>query len=207
MKLCNLKFLAIWSVKGYYNNVYILLWGVWMKRCLIVVDYQNDFVCGSLGFEKAKQLDEPICKKIEEYRKSGGDIIFTLDTHGKEYLKTREGRFLPVEHCIKGTDGHGLYGQTANAARETDVYFEKSTFGSDALYEYLKKSDYKEIELCGVVSNICVLSNAVLVKTALPEADIKIDAMCTASNDDALNEAALDVLESIHAEIMNRGRI
>ena len=76
-----------------------------MKRCLIVVDYQNDFVCGSLGFDKAKQLDEPICKKIEEYRNAGGDIIFTLDTHGKEYMKTREGRFLPVEHCIKGSDG------------------------------------------------------------------------------------------------------
>lgn len=178
-----------------------------MKRCLIVVDYQNDFVCGSLGFDKAKQLDEPICKKIEEYRNAGGDIIFTLDTHGKEYMKTREGRFLPVEHCIKGSDGHSLYGQTAKAARENDLYFEKSTFGSDALYEYLKKNCYEEIELCGLVSNICVLSNAVLAKTALPEANISVDAMCTASGDDRLNEEVLDVLASIHVEIKNREKI
>lgn len=178
-----------------------------MKRCLIVVDYQNDFVCGSLGFEKAKQLDGPICKKIEEYRNAGGDIIFTLDTHGKDYLKLREGRFLPVEHCIKGTDGHSLYGQTAKAARESDIYFEKSTFGSDGLYEYLKKSDYDEIELCGLVSNICVLSNAVLAKTALPEADISVDAECTASGDEKLNEEVLDVLASIQVEIKNREKI
>lgn len=178
-----------------------------MKRCLIVVDYQNDFVCGSLGFEKAKQLDEPICKKIEDYRKAGGDIIFTLDTHGKDYLKLREGRYLPIEHCIKGTDGHSLYGQTAKAARESDIYFEKNTFGSDGLYEYLKKSDYDEIELCGLVSNICVLSNAVLAKTALPEADIIVDAECTASGDEKLNEELLDILASIQVEIKNREKI
>lgn len=178
-----------------------------MKRCLIIVDYQNDFVSGSLGFEKARELDGRICDKIRKYRASGDTIIFTLDTHGKEYLKTREGRYLPVEHCIKGTDGHSLYGETAKAACESDMFFEKSTYGSDALYEYLKMSDYEEIELCGVVSNICVISNAVLAKTALPEADITVDALCTASNDDKLNRSALDVLESINVQIKNRERI
>lgn len=175
-----------------------------MKLCLIVVDYQNDFVSGSLGFEKAKKLDGRICKKIDEYRKAGGDIIFTLDTHGEDYLNTREGRSIPIAHCIKGTDGHCLYGKTAQAAQPSDMYFEKNTFGSDALYEYLKTANYDAIELCGVVSNICVLSNAVLAKTALPEADITVDALCTASGDDKLNEEVLDVLASINTEIKNR---
>lgn len=178
-----------------------------MKRCLIIVDYQNDFVSGSLGFEKAKALDGRICEKIREYRSAGGDVIFTLDTHGKDYLNTREGRCLPIEHCIKGTDGHSLYGRTAQEAREDDLYFEKNTYGSDALYEYLKTAGYEMIELCGVVSNICVISNAVLAKTALPEAEITVDALCTASGDDKLNESALDILESINADVKNREEI
>ena len=192
-------------VKGIIVVIIIIgVWGADMKRCLIVVDYQNDFVSGSLGFEKAKALDGCICEKIREYRKAGGDILFTMDTHGRDYLKTREGRSIPVEHCIKGTNGHCLYGNTAQEAREEDLYFEKSTYGSDALYEYLKTAAYDSIELCGVVSNICVLSNAVLAKTALPESEIKIDARCTASNDDRLNEEVLDVLASINVEITNR---
>ncbi len=178
-----------------------------MKHGLIVVDYQNDFVSGSIGFEKARELDGRICAKIAEYRAADGDIIFTLDTHGKDYLVTREGRYLPVEHCIKGTNGHCLYGETAKAAREEDIYFEKSAYGSDALYEYLKTAGYDEIELCGVVSNICVISNAVLAKTALPEADITVDALCTASNDEKLNSAALDVLESLNVQIKNREKV
>ena len=95
----------------------------------------------------------------------------------------------------------------AKAAREEDIYFEKSAYGSDALYEYLKTAGYDEIELCGVVSNICVISNAVLAKTALPEADITVDALCTASNDEKLNSAALDVLESLNVQIKNREKI
>lgn len=178
-----------------------------MKRCLIVVDYQNDFVNGSLGFERARGLERNIASKIDEYRKNGGDIIFTLDTHGADYLKTREGRFLPVEHCIKGTDGHCLYGEVASRADENDLYFEKSTYGSDALYEYLKKNEYESIELCGVVSNICVISNAVLAKTAQPETEIYVDAQCTASNDDSLNSAALSVMDSLQIEVKNRERI
>ena len=178
-----------------------------MRRCLIVVDYQNDFVSGSLGFEKARGLEKNIASKIDKYRKNGDEIIFTLDTHGEDYLKTREGRFLPVEHCIKGTDGHCLYGEVADQADEKDLYFEKSTYGSDALYEYLKKNEYKSIELCGVVSNICVISNAVLAKTAQPETEIYVDALCTASNDDSLNFAALSVMDSLQIEVRNRENI
>ena len=87
-----------------------------MKKLLVVVDYQNDFVSGSLGFPKAAQLEEAIIKKIEDYRAAGDDVVFTLDTHGPDYLSTQEGKNLPVEHCIKGTDGWQLYGKVAALA-------------------------------------------------------------------------------------------
>lgn len=168
-----------------------------MKKCLIVVDYQVDFVTGSLGFEKAAELDEKIAAKIEKYRSSGWEIIFTLDTHGSDYLQTSEGKSLPVEHCIKGTHGHKLYGKTAQMKKSGDKCFFKPTFGSSELFEYLKFGKFDSIELCGVVTNICVISNAVLAKTALPEAEISVDCACVASNDEKLNKAALDVMQSL----------
>lgn len=175
-----------------------------MKKCLIVVDYQNDFVTGSLGFAKAVDLEGRIACKIDEYRKSGDDIIFTLDTHGKNYMQTREGKFLPIEHCIAGTSGHELYGVVGAIRLEGDKCFCKSSFGSDGLYEYLKGSNYGGIELVGVVTNICVISNAVLAKTAQPEIDVIVDASCVASNDDAMNEKALDIMESLQIKVINR---
>lgn len=175
-----------------------------MKRCLIVVDYQNDFVSGSLGFDRAAELDTRIAEKIKIYRANGGDILFTFDTHEQNYLQTREGRYLPVEHCIIGTSGHELYGNVHKNRIETDRCFCKTTFGSDELYEYLKTVPYDCIELVGVVSNICVISNAVLAKTAQPETDIIVDAGCVASNDDALNTAALNVMESLQIQVINR---
>lgn len=174
-----------------------------MKKCLIVIDYQNDFVSGSLGFAKAVELDQRIAQKIKKYHDSGDDVLFTFDTHHKDYLKSREGRYLPVEHCIKGTQGYGLYGKTAEVRREDDRCFEKATFGSDMLYEYLKETTYKQIEFVGVVTNICVISNVVLAKTAQPETDICVDASCIASNDEELNEAALKVMKSLQIEILN----
>ncbi|HBV52148.1 MAG TPA: N-carbamoylsarcosine amidohydrolase, partial [Clostridiales bacterium] len=97
------------------------------------------------------------------------------------YSDTQEGRHLPVPHCIEGTQGHALAGEIAALCEETDRCFRKNTFGSDALYEYLKRTPYERIELAGVVSNICVISNAVLAKTAQPETPILVDAGCTAS--------------------------
>lgn len=175
-----------------------------MKRLLIVVDYQKDFVDGSLGFAKAAELEQPIADKIDKYRKNDDEIIFTLDTHDEDYLHTQEGELLPVTHCIRGTSGNRLYGRIAALQRDTDSCFHKPSFGSAELFEYLKNKAYRSIELVGVVSNICVISNAVLAKTALPEVPIIIDAACTASNDDRLNEAALDVMAGLQIQIMNR---
>lgn len=172
-----------------------------MKKCLIVVDYQNDFVTGSLGFDKAPRLDERIAEKIRAYHLSGDDVLFTLDTHSKDYLLTREGRYLPVVHCVKGSEGHALYGLTGAARSPGDLCFEKPAFGSGALYEHLKATPYSHIELVGVVTNICVISNAVLAKTAQPETDVSVDASCVASNDDGLNDAALMVMRSMQIDI------
>lgn len=175
-----------------------------MKRALIVVDYQNDFVDGALGFSKAKCLEDAICEKIKAYRNEKQDILFTFDTHSKDYLNTQEGKKLPVEHCIKGTQGWLLYGKTASLIQEKDKIFEKGGFGSFELAEYVEEKGYDEIELIGVVSNICVISNAILVKAALPEARIFVDASCTASNDDTMNEKALDILVGLQVDVTNR---
>lgn len=173
-----------------------------MKKCLIVVDYQNDFVTGSLGFAEAAALDLALAAKIDSYRANGDEIVFTLDTHAENYLDTQEGRNLPVPHCMAGTEGHGLFGETARRARAGDRRFMKPAFGSGELYEYLKGRQYESIELCGVVSNICVISNAVLAKTALPEVPVIVDSACVASNAPALNQAALNVMASLQIKII-----
>ena len=175
-----------------------------MKKILVVVDYQKDFVNGSLGFHKAVMLEDKIEQKIREYRGSGYEVVFTFDTHRDNYMHTQEGKNLPVPHCIVNTEGWNLYGKIAALHDENTRSFEKSTFGSMELAEFLKKNEYDSVELVGVVSNICVISNAVLAKAALPEAKIIVDAACTASNDDSLNEKALDVMEGMQVKVINR---
>lgn len=173
-----------------------------MKRCLIVVDYQNDFVTGALGFSEAIELERCITDKIRKYRANGDDIIFTFDTHNDNYMNTQEGQKLPIPHCIINTDGHKLYGEVAELVEESDKRFYKKSFGSEELFEHLKGTFYQSIELIGVVSNICVISNAILAKTAQPETLILVDSRCVASNDSKLNSAALDVMASLQIEII-----
>lgn len=174
-----------------------------MQKLLIVVDYQNDFVDGSLGFPGAVLLHEKICEKILSYKSEGQTIVFTLDTHETDYEKTQEGRNLPVPHCIRGTRGHELYGQLESLS-DGCIRFEKGTFGSDLLFIFLQANNFKSIELVGLVSNICVISNAVIAKTAQPEAQIIVDAACTDSFDPKLNEKTLDILEGLQVKVTNR---
>jgi len=174
-----------------------------MKRCLVVVDYQVDFVSGTLGFPAAVSLEDAIAAKIEAYREQGDTVLFTFDTHDAEYLETQEGTYLPIPHCIRGTEGHGLYGRIADLVQDGDLCLNKPTFGSGALYTHLLDMPYASIELVGVVSNICVLSNAVLARTAQPETPVLVDASCIASNDPALNDAALAVMQSLQVQITN----
>lgn len=173
-------------------------------KLLIVVDFQNDFVTGSLGFEKATLLDSIIASKIDKYHQEGNDVIFTFDTHYDDYLETQEGKKLPVKHCIKGTIGHNLYGETAKRLTEKDKIIEKEVFGSSELGLYLKDNFYEEIELVGLVSNICVISNAVIARTFSKESRIIVDASATSCFDEELNKKALDVMEGLQIEVINR---
>ena len=160
-----------------------------LKKCLIVVDYQNDFVTGPLGYRGAEDLDERIAAKIKEYHDRGDDVIFTLDTHENDYLDTYEGHLLPTPHCLDGSDGWELYGQTSLAA-DFDLTAHK----------------YFRIELCGLVSHICVLANAIIARTARPDTPVVIDATCTGAADKEMTEKAFDVMETCHITIMNRAK-
>jgi nicotinamidase-related amidase len=175
-----------------------------VKKILVVVDYQNDFVNGTLGFKKAETLEGIIKQKIAEYRDNGHEVAFTFDTHSQDYLSTQEGVNLPVKHCIRGTVGWELYGEVKDNCFETDKRFEKPAFGSLELARYLEEQKYDSVELIGLVSNICVLSNAILAKAALPQAFITVDASAVASYDDKLNDAALGVMESMHIRVINK---
>ena len=167
------------------------------KKLLLVVAYQVDFVNGTLGFENADKLDSIIYNKIKEYKKANNDVIFTFDTHDNDYMKTEEGLNLPVMHCIKGTNGHKLFDEN------NDVFFEKPTFPSLELGIYLKNKVYDEVEVCGLVSNICVLSNVVIVKAALPNAKIIVDKTATDSFDKKLNDYTFEILKGLHVNIIN----
>lgn len=171
-------------------------------KALVIVDYQNDFILGKLGFEGAERIAPLIIEKISLARENGDQVIFTLDTHGENYLETAEGRALPIPHCIKGTTGHELYGEVKKRVREEDVIIEKPTFGSPELAEYLKKEGFDEVEFCGLVTDICVVSNVILAKAALPESRIIVDSLATASADIEKHKAALEVMKSVQAEVV-----
>lgn len=164
-----------------------------MKKLLVVVDYQNDFVDGALGFDKALEIEPYIVKLVKSYQTHNDDIIFTKDTHYENYLETQEGKTLPVPHCIKGTKGHELHGELEALSKGYKV-IEKPAFPSLELAEILKDKDYKEVKVVGVVTDICVLSNCIMIKSALPEAIITVDTKGCASFDNKLEKAAIDVL-------------
>lgn len=177
-----------------------------MENYLFVIDYQKDFVDGALGFAGAEKLDNSIAEKIRAYGKE--KVFFTRDTHFDDYLTTREGRNLPVPHCIKGSDGWQVYGETAKALEEVEaVAIDKLSFGMDisapAVAAVLPKNA-EEIELVGLVSNICVVSNAVVLQSKYPQATITVDARCTDSFDKSLHEKVLDVLAGFQVRITGR---
>ena len=175
-------------------------------RYLFVIDYQNDFVDGALGFPGAEKLDEKIAAKVRAYGKD--HVLFTRDTHFENYLDTREGKNLPVKHCIQGSFGWEVYGETAKALEEVEAKaIDKLVFGMDvtepATAAVLPDSA-DEIELVGLVSNICVVSNAVVLQSKYPEATITVDASCTDSFDKALHEKVLDVMTGFQVKVIGR---
>lgn len=168
-------------------------------RLLVVVDYQNDFVDGSLGFPKAVALEAAIVKHIKDFKANGDQVVFTLDTHSKDYLARQEGHYLPVEHCIEGTHGHELYGKVKDLA-EGCLTFNKPTFPSLDLANWAHDQTFDEIDVVGVVSNICVISNCIMLKAALPETPIYVYKDGIASNDEVLHKECLDVMKSLQIQ-------
>ena len=172
-----------------------------MNRLLVVVDFQNDFVCGSLGFENAKLLEKHIVSVIQDYQNHDDDVIYTMDTHQDNYLDTYEGKNLPIKHCIENTEGWELYGQVKELLQNC-LCFKKPTFPSLALANYLKDKDYESITFVGLVSHICVLSNAIMAKAALPQTPIRVDLRGTSSIDENVHQKSIDVMKSLQIEII-----
>lgn len=181
-----------------------------MSKLLVVVDYQHDFVEGALGFPKAKTLEDGIYNKVNEYIANGDKVVFTYDTHDENYLETREGKNLPIPHCIFRTKGHKLYGKLKEFVREKDTeHIYKKSFGISPydIHHIIRKlnPNIDTIEIIGIVTNMCVISNAVMFQSEYINSEIIVDAsLCAGFNED-LHEKALDVLESIHINVINRG--
>lgn len=174
-----------------------------MKKILIVVDMQKDFVDGALGTAEAVAIVPRVAEKIRSF---DGDVIVTLDTHGEDYMNTSEGRNLPVPHCIRGTAGWEPDTQI-QAALDKRVYtvIEKPTFGSVELPDFIRDNydaDGFEIELVGLCTDICVVSNALLLKANFPEAPIIADASLCAGVTPESHEAALLTMKMCQIEII-----
>ena len=161
-------------------------------KILVVVDMQNDFIDGALGTAEAVAIVPRVIEKIKEYENSDNTVIYTKDTHFDNYMDTREGRHLPVPHCIKGTVGHDI---PSEILRGHDLIIEKPTFGSTELLEYLEGIDFDEIELIGLCTDICVVSNALLVKARFPEREVSVDSSCCAGVTPATHEAAITTMK------------
>ncbi|MBR1477249.1 MAG: cysteine hydrolase [Lachnospiraceae bacterium] len=173
-----------------------------MSKYLIVVDMQKDFVDGSLGTKEAVEIVPLVREKIKNF---DGKIIFTKDTHYADYLNTQEGQKLPVEHCIRGTEGWEIVPQLTKFTQGDKVQvFEKNTFGSTELAEYLKKRSYDidSIEFVGLCTDICVISNALLIKANMPEIKLIADSKCMAGVTPEKHNAALETMRSCQIEII-----
>ena len=166
---------------------------------LIVVDMQNDFIDGALGSPEAVAIVPYVKEKIEKF---DGQILFTRDTHEANYLSTQEGRNLPVEHCIKGTDGWQIH-PSLEPLRETEA-IDKPTFGSTALVHLLQKTrDLESVELIGLCTDICVISNAMLIKAAFPEIPVTVDAKCCAGVTLQSHKNALAAMKMCQIKVVN----
>lgn len=182
------------------------------KKVLIVVDVQNDFVYGILGTPEAQAVVPKIKEKFEEYKNNGDYVVYTMDTHNSDYLDTSEGKKLSVEHCIYRTSGWEVIDEIHPAKNQFYNFMvcKKSTFGYEdwpwVLEEILGTNDdvAVNIEIIGVCTDICVITNALLIKTYYPEAEITVDVSCCAGSTPEKHKAALDVMESCQINVINR---
>lgn len=174
-----------------------------MKKLLLVIDMQNDFIDGALGTPEAEAIVDKVVEKMKTYPTA--NIIATRDTHTPDYLHTQEGRNLPVEHCIQGTLGWQLHPAVAAALGEGQIK-DKPTFGSIDLMHQLAAENQQEplaLELVGLCTDICVVSNALLLKAAMPEVEITVDAACCAGVTPETHRAALATMGQCQIAIEN----
>lgn len=178
-----------------------------MQKILIVVDMQNDFVSGALGTREAAEIVPYVTGRIVDAGRRGEKLYFTKDTHGEDYLNTQEGSNLPVPHCIGGTEGWEIIHQLQEYTHDA-IVVEKPTFGSARLAQLLLEEQEREpieqITLIGLCTDICVISNAMLIKTFLPETRICVDASCCAGVSLQSHENALRAMETCQIKIENK---
>lgn len=166
-------------------------------KTLVVVDMQKDFIDGALGTKEAVAIVPKVAEKIEEYRKAGDQIIFTRDTHQKDYLNTQEGRNLPVEHCIEGTAGWQISDKLE--VKPEDMVIDKVTFGYVWPKDMIKGD---EIELIGLCTDICVISNALGLKAVYPEIPITVDESCCAGVTPESHKNALEAMKMCQIKVV-----
>ena len=174
------------------------------KRVLVGVDMQKDFVDGSLGSKEAVSIVPAVVKKARDF---DGTVLFTRDTHGEDYMETQEGKYLPVAHCIRGTDGWELIPELEELKDSRKVQcFDKPAFGSVALAEALRAmyeaGELEAVELVGLCTDICVVSNALLIKAFMPELPVSVDASCCAGVTPEKHAAALETMRSCQIQIL-----
>lgn len=170
-------------------------------KTLIVVDMQHDFIDGPLGTPEARAIVPKVQKRIEEYVAAGDNVIFTRDTHYENYADTQEGKLLPVKHCIHMTPGWCIHKDIQSQFGTAII--DKCSFGYHGWYGYRDLLDVDHVEICGVCTDICVVSNALLIKTEHPELDIRVNASCCAGTTPESHEAALKVMKSCHIHVIN----
>lgn len=169
-------------------------------KVLCVIDMQNDFIDGALGTKEAQATVNKVKEKIELYRKNGDMVVFTRDTHHSDYSETQEGRNLPVPHCIKGTDSWQISDKLCVG---DSLIIDKPTFGSIELSDYIAKLDSVEtIEIIGLCTDICVISNAMLLKAKMPEIKISVDSACCAGVTPESHSNALSAMKMCQIEIL-----
>ena len=175
------------------------------RKILIVVDMQKDFIDGSLGTPEAQKIIPAVAERIRACRNAGYTVIATLDTHGEDYLETAEGKKLPVRHCIRGTEGWELNPEVREALGDC-LLVEKPTFGSVRLPEIIREGrtpdDRLSMELIGLCTDICVISNALLLKAYFPDAEIRVTAACCAGVTPEKHLAALNTLQSCQIDVI-----
>jgi len=172
-----------------------------MRKLLVVVDMQNDFIDGSLGTKEAEGIVDRVVEEIGKYETK--DIFATRDTHPENYLETQEGKNLPVVHCVKGTPGWEINEKVAAALGEAEI-IDKPTFGSRVLAEKIAAiaaEEEIEVTLIGLCTDICVVSNALLIKAFLPEISVKVVASCCAGVTPASHEAALTTMQMCQVKV------